>query len=287
MHGPASKRSQHVQGLYGKDRFVLLRVRTETGPTGENVKLPTIRISGRAVDVTIMCLMVTLLGGACGTQSGSSSSTPAARPAPSSNRIAAKRPGQILAAAQAALASSTSVHMRGTIRTSGQLFTFDVILTKSGAKGSVTGPLAGVRRASVDFVAAGRRMYLRSSTLWRKVGGATLAALLDNRWVRVPSRSMRGFPWVSTAAFARVLTTGSSDKARSVGRATVVDGQPVVPVKTRDEIVYVATTGTPFPVRVVPASRRVGSGGADFLDYDAPVSIAVPAGALDFSHLHG
>jgi hypothetical protein len=41
------------------------------------------------------------------------------------------------------------------------------------------------------------------------------------------------------------------------------------------------------PVRVIPASRRVGSGGVDFLAYDAPVSITVPAGALDFSHLHG
>jgi hypothetical protein len=252
------------------------------------MKLPTMRICGRAAGVTIMCLTVALPGAACGTQSGlSTSSTRAAHPAPASNGIAAKRPGQILAAARAALASSTSVHMRGSIRTSGQFFTFDVILTKSAAKGSVTGPLAGVRRASFDFVAAGRKMYLRSSTLWRKVGGATLAALVDNRWVQMPSRSMRGFPWVSTASFARVLTTGPSDKARSVGRATVIDGQPVVPVKTRDEIVYVATTGTPFPVRVVPVSRRVGSGRADFLDYDAPVSITAPAGALDFSHLHG
>jgi hypothetical protein len=252
------------------------------------MKLPRMRICGRAAAVTTMCLVVTLLGAACGTQSGSStSSTPAAHRAPASNGIAAKRPGQILAAARAALASSTSVHMRGTIRTSGKLFTFDVIMTKTGAKGSITGPLAGIRRASVDFVAAGRKMYFRSSTLWRKEGGATLAALLDNRWVQMPSRSIRGFPWVSTAAFARVLTTGPSDKARSVGRATVIDGQPVVPVKSRDEIVYVATTGTPFPVRVIPASRRVGSGVVDFLAYDAPVSITVPAGALDFSHLHG
>src|SRR5260370_12728023 len=102
----------------------------------------------------------------------------------------------------------------------------------------------------------------------------------------MPSRSIRGFPWVSTAAFARVLTTRPSDKARSVGRATVIDGQPVVPVKSRDEIVYVATTGTPFPVRVIPASRRVGSGGVDFLAYDAPGGITVPAGAPELIHPH-
>jgi hypothetical protein len=235
-----------------------------------------------------MCLTVALLGGACGTQSGlSTRSTPAAHPAPPSNGIAAKRPGQILAAAQAALASATSVHMRGSIRTSGKLFTFDVIMTKTGAKGSMTGPIAGVKRASFDFVAAGRKMYIRSSTLWRKFGGATLATLLDNRWVRMPSRSMRGFPWVNTAAFARVLTTGPPRKARSVGPETVIDGRPAVPVRIRDEIVYVATTGNPVPLRVSPASRRVGSGGADFLNYDAPVTIAAPAGALDFSNLHG
>jgi hypothetical protein len=253
------------------------------------VKLPTMRIRGRAVGITVMCLTVTLLAGACGTQSGTSTSnsTPTAHPTSASNGIAAKRPGQILAAAQAALASATSVHMRGSIRTSGKLFTFDVIMTKTGAKGSMTGPIAGVKRASFDFVAAGRKMYIRSSTLWRKVGGATLATLLDNRWVRVPSSSTRGFPWVNTAAFSRVLRTGPSDKARSVGPETVIDGQTAVPVKTRDEIVYVATTGSPFPLRVTPVSRRVGSGVADFLDYDAPVTITAPAGALDFSNLHG
>ena len=174
------------------------------------------RLCGRAAGLTIMCLMVALLAGACGTQSGPSASpsTPPAHPAPARNGIAARQPGQILAAAQAALASATSVRMRGSIRTSGRLFTFDVIMTRTGAKGSVTGPLAGIRRASVDFVAAGHRIYIRSSTLWRKEGGATLATLLDNRWVQIPSHVMSGFPWVSTAAFSRVLTTGPSDKAR-------------------------------------------------------------------------
>ena len=185
-------------------------------PTGEILKLPTMRICGRAAGITVLCLLVAVLGGACGTQSGTSTSstTPAAHPTPARNGIAAKRPGQILAAAQAALASSTSVRMRGSIRASGGLFTFDVIMTKTGAEGSLTGPIAGVKRASVDFVAAGHKMYMRSSTLWRKVGGATLATLFDHRWVQMPSHSMRGFPWVSTAAFSRVLTTGPSDKAR-------------------------------------------------------------------------
>jgi hypothetical protein len=252
------------------------------------LKLPVMRVCRRAAGITITCLVAALLATACGAQSDTSiSSAPAAHPTPSSNGIAAKRPGQILAVARAALASSISVRMRGSIRISGGLLTFDVIMTKSGAKGTMTGPIAGIKRASVDFLAVGHKIYMRSSTLWRKVGGATLATLLDNRWVKMPSQSVRGFPLVSTAVFSRVLTTGPSDKARSIGMERVIDGQPAIPVKTRDEIVYVATTGTPVPLRVVPASRRVGSGRVDFLDYGAPVTITPPPGALDFSNLHG
>jgi hypothetical protein len=67
----------------------------------------------------------------------------------------------------------------------------------------------------------------------------------------------------------------------------VIDGHPAIPVKTRDSIVYVATTGKPYPLRVTPSVSRLGTGGVDFLDYDAPVAITAPAGALDFSKMQG
>ena len=247
------------------------------------------RVRGRAAGITAMCLMLALLAGACGSQPGASSSrgTLPAHPTPTSNGIAAKRPARILTAAKAALASVTSVHIRGTVQTSGQRFTLDVILTKAGAKGSMTGPIAGAKRASVDFVSVAGKVYIRSSTLWRKVGGEAVATLLNNRWVLMPSHSLRGFPFANAKTFSRSLTTGPRDKARSVGKATVIDGQPAIPVRTRDSIVYVATTGKPYPLRVTPSARRFGTGSVDFLNYDAPVAITAPAGALDFSKMHG
>jgi hypothetical protein len=252
------------------------------------VKPPMSRVRGRAAGITAVCLMLALLAGACGSQSGasSSSSTPTAHLTPTSNGIAAKRPASILSAAKTALASVTSVQMRGTVRTSGQRFTLDVIMTKAGAKGSMTGPLAGVQRASFDFVSVAGKMYIRSSTLWRKAGVGA-ATLLNNRWVLMPSNAMRGFPFLNAKTFSRSLTTGPRDKARSVGKATVIDGHPAIPVKTRDSIVYVATTGKPYPLRVTQSARRLGTGGVDFLNYDAPVAITAPAGALDFSKMQG
>jgi hypothetical protein len=248
------------------------------------------RSFGRAAGVTTMCLIVTLLGSACGSGSSNTSGSTAPHSSPASNGIASKTPDQILAAARSALASASSVHLRGDFPMSGQSATINVILTKAGAKGSMTGPFAGVQQGSFDFTAVGGKVYIRSSTLWSQVGGKegkTLAALLNNRWVQMPSSSVRNFPMSNMAAFARALGTGPSDKALSVGQQAVIDGHPAIPVKTNNEIVYVATTGSPFPLRAVPRSGSGQSSGADFLDYNAPMSITAPAGALNFSNLHG
>jgi hypothetical protein len=253
------------------------------------VKPPMSWVRSGPAAITAMCLMLALLAGACGSQSGasSSSSTLTAPRTQASNGIAAKPPARILSAAKAALASVTSVHMRGTVMTSGRRFTLDVIMTKTGAKGSMTGPLAGVKRASFDFVSTAGKIYIRSSTLWRKVGGQAAATLLNNRWVLMPSKAIRSFPFANAKTFARLLTTGRRDKARSVGKATVIDGQPAIPVRTRDSIVYVATTGKPYPLRVRPSASRFGTGRVDFVGYGAPVAITAPKGALDFSKMRG
>src|SRR5258708_6366759 len=188
------------------------------------------RVRSRPAGITAMCLMLALLAGACGTQSGasSSSSTLTAPPTQASNGIAAKRPATILSAAKAALASVTSVRMRGTVTTSGQRFTIDITMTKTGAKGSLTGPIAGVKRAAFDFVSTTGKIYIRSGTLRRKVGGQGAAALLDNRWVLLPSLATRGFPFAHAKTFERLLTTGRPDNAWSKAQDTMTVGHPTL-----------------------------------------------------------
>jgi hypothetical protein len=79
----------------------------------------------RAAGAATACLGLALLAAACGILSGSTSSAPSATTSPAAtqapaNGIADKPPAQIVAAATKALASARSVHVKGTVRESGE-----------------------------------------------------------------------------------------------------------------------------------------------------------------------
>lgn len=240
------------------------------------MRMPSIRT--RAVAVAGICAGLAVLAGACGSSTG-----PTAAKTPS-NGVASKPAAQILAAAKDAFGSAKSVRLQGTVTQSGSTYTVDIVLGPGRGKGTMTGPIAGHERASVDFVQLGSKVYIRSSTLWRQVGGAAAAELLDNRWVAATAKEMGGAPF-SLESFLRNLgpITGPASK----GAATTINGQPTIPVTSGDSTVYVATTGTPYPLRVVPSSGKAGSGGVNFLDYNAPLHITAPPNAIDLSKLQG
>jgi hypothetical protein len=246
----------------------------------------------RAAGAAAACLGLALLAGACNTVSGSASSTPSAATSPTptpapTNGIADKPPAQIAAAAVKALASARSVHMKGTVRESGARYTFDFVLTRASAKGSMTAPMLGVKHAQFDFVVAEGKLFIRSSTLWQKAGGPAAAELLNGRWVVLPKASFHDFPFRNIRLFARSIHCGSSGKPRMAGAVTMINGRPAIPVKCADSIVYVATTGPPFPLRAVPATHTAQKGAVDFIAYNVPVTIGPPPHAVDLNQLRG
>jgi hypothetical protein len=246
----------------------------------------------RAAGAATACLGLALLAAACGILSGSTSSTSSATtsPAPTqapSNGIADKPPAQIVAAATKALASARSVHMKGTVRESGKRYTVDLVLERASAKGSVTAPMLGIKNAQFDFVVADGKLFIRSSTLWQRVGSTAAAELLNNRWVVLPKASFRDFPFRSVRVFARSIHSGASGKPRRAGAVTMINGHPAIPVRSGDSIVYVATTGPPFPLRAMPATHAAGVGVVDFIAYNAPVKIGPPPNAVDLNQLRG
>jgi len=168
---------------------------------------------------------------------------------------------------------------------SGATYTVNVVLGPDRGKGTVTGPIAGLKRASFDFVALGSKAYIRSSTMWRHFGGAAAAELLNNRWVATTAKEMWGGARFSTESFFGTL--GPMTGPASKGAATTINGQPAIPVTSGNSTVYVATTGTPYPLRLVPSSSKAGSGEINFLDYNAPLNITAPPHAIDLSKLHG
>ena len=244
--------------------------------------MKTWTIRARATCAVAACLTLALLVGACGSQRAGSSAT-GPKPTPT-NGVASKTPAQILKATEAALASVTSVHIRGHVRESGHKYTVDLVLGHKTAKGSMTAPLEGIKHASFDFLLVGGRMYIRSSTLWRKAGGPAAANMLDNRWVMLPKGASKGFPFASTKAFTKSFRSGSSEKARSVGAMTTINGQPAVTLITSDSTIYVATTGMPYPLRVLGKTAKQGA--VDLFDFNAPVIVTAPLNPIDITKFH-
>jgi hypothetical protein len=55
------------------------------------------------------------------------------------------------------------------------------------------------------------------------------------------------------------------------GETITVAGRPAIAVHDAESVLYVATTGTPYPLRVADSGSPDSA--LDFLDYDSPVTV--------------
>jgi hypothetical protein len=248
----------------------------------------------RGAGVAAGCLGLALLASACGgTSPGTGTGTRTgtgpgaiASMMPVSNGIAAKPVAQIVQTADKTLesaASAASVRVYGTLTDSGHRYTLNITFGPNGATGSMTAPFDGAKRASIDLILVGGKMYVRSSTLWGQVGGAAVASLLDNRWVILPSSAMNGFPFANTKAFVKFMNHAGLRKMTAVGAKTTVNGQPAIEVKKGKSAVYIATTGQPYPLEVRQGFRNV----LYFQYLPTLVSVTAPPNPVDFSKVKG
>jgi hypothetical protein len=66
------------------------------------------------------------------------------------------------------------------------------------------------------------------------------------------------------------------------GPTSVIGGRPAIALRGKDMILYVATTGTPYLLRIDPLKPEpTVKEGIDFLDYNAPLEVAPPADAVE------
>jgi hypothetical protein len=231
----------------------------------------------------VVCAGLAVLASACG---GSTTPGATASKTPADNGIAAKPAAQIVTTAYTAMESAVSVRMHGSISESGQRYTVDLTMAPAGVRGSMTAPFDGARLASFDMVLTRGTMYVRSSTLWRQVGGATAASMLDDRWVILPAGAVAGFPFTNAKTFIKLLKRGglnSLGKDRAVGVKTTVNGQPAIKLSAKGAALYIATTGQPYPLEI-----RQGSGNAMYFQYSGlPANITAPSHPLNLSKLKG
>jgi hypothetical protein len=218
-----------------------------------------------------LSVLVALAVAACGSSGGSSS-----------NGIASKSPDQIVAAATNAVSNASSVHVSGSVPNAGQQITLDLSLVNGkGGKGSMS--QSGL---SFQIVSLDQEVYINGSTaFWNKFGGATAAQLLSGKWLKAPATGQLASLSTLTNSHKLFNQLLSSHGKLSKGKPTTIQGQSVIPVTdtTNGGTLYVATSGTAYPVEIVKPGTDGGH--ISFDGFNQPVSLSAPANAIDISQL--
>jgi hypothetical protein len=197
---------------------------------------------------------------------------------------AAETPEQMVSTSLTAARSARSVHVVATGLQSGQPLSFDLRLV-AGRGGGGTLRMGKLR---FDMVRVGPNAYFKGgSAFWTQFGGATLAQLLQGKWIRASATTgdLASFTPLTDIKqlFNAIL---SSHGALKAGGRKTIGGMPAVGVvdisKRGGGTLWIAATGTPYPLEI---TQTGGNGVIRFEDWNKPVSLTAPKHALDFDKL--
>jgi hypothetical protein len=202
------------------------------------------------------------------------------------NDEATKPALRVLADARAAATNASSAHVSGSIRSGGTPITLDLSTARGrGAKGSMS-----TNGLKFDLVRIGDTLYIRGTdAFYQHFAGAAVAQLLHNRWLKAPATKGRLKSLAPLTSLGALFAGVSSHHGKLVNDGnTTYKGQAVVAIQdTSDNSkLYVAATGKPYPVAIV-GGKKSQSGAITFGDWNTPVSLSAPSGAIDISSLGG
>lgn len=225
--------------------------------------------------VLALVLTAVLLAGCGGSKQAAAPNDEASKPA-----------DQVLADARAAATSASSAHVAGKLVSNGTRITLDLSMARDkGAKGSVS-----VNGLGFDLVKLGNTAYIKGSdAFYRHFAGPAVAQLIHGKWIKAPTTSKQFRPFAALASVSGLFAKIGANHGRLVndGKKTY-QGQPVVVVRDASDNskLYVAATGKPYPVALVGGTGNQ-SGAVTFSDWNEPVSLSAPSGALDVSKFLG
>jgi hypothetical protein len=215
--------------------------------------------------------MALLLIAGCG---GSSSS---------GNGISAKSPAEILQATKNASAAAKSVHIAGSIVSGGKPISLNMeLVAGQGGKGTIA-----QEGFSIDLIQVDNTVYIDGSdAFYKHVAGDAAAKLLDGKWLKAPADSGELASLAELTNLSKLIDSAlASHGTLSKGKEETVSGQKVVGLKdtTKGGTLYVASTGTPYPIEILKNGSEGGK--VTFTDWDKPVTLKAPAGAISISEL--
>lgn len=224
-------------------------------------------LAGSALGLALLVLALAGCGG--------SSST-------SGNGVASKTPAAIVAAAKSAADEAASVHVSGAIR-EGAPLTLDMqLLAGKGGRGRIT-----QNGVSFDLIALGGIVYIKGSpAFYRRIGGPAAAQLFQGKWLKAPATAGE-FSSISSLTDLRKLidTTLATHGTLSKGATTTVSAQKAIAVNdvTKGGVLYVATSGKPYPLEI---ARGGANGGHIIFDrWNQAVTISPPLNAININQL--
>jgi hypothetical protein len=227
----------------------------------------------RASALALVLLGVLLAG--CGSHSSSESS----------NGEASKSADKVLADAKAAVDGASSARVSGNIVSGGTPIKLDLSMANGQAKGSMS--TSGL---SFDLVRIGNTAYIKGSDdFYKHFAGAAVAQLLHDKWLKASITSGR-FASFEPLTNVRLLfdkVASNHGKLANDGAKTF-DGQKVVEIRdTSDNSkLYVSATGKAYPIAIV-GGKKGQTGTITFSDWNKPLSVSAPKGAIDISKLGG
>ncbi len=213
----------------------------------------------RSIKASVATLVVAagLLTGCGGGDADAGATTAPATEAAGGNGIADLDATAVLEKSKAALAAAKSYNVAGELEQDGQTASMDI---------SVVGPsLVGyvyVGKGRVNLLRAGGNSYVRPDELFwtASTGDARKAAALNDdlgeKWAQVPAGDTTFGPLFDIADADTLLAPEGS---LSKGEEGEVRGTPVVALNdSAGGVLYVATDGEPYPVRLQGTSVEDG-----------------------------
>jgi hypothetical protein len=202
-----------------------------------------------------------------------------------SNGVENKSADDIVAAARSAADAATTVHVSGSGSDNGIPLVLDLhIVAGKGGKGRLS-----EQGLSFDLIRVGDTAYIKGSpAFYRKFAGPAAAVLFKGKWLKASATTGDLSSLTPLTDLRKLLdrTLANHGKLAKIS-TTTVNGLRVVGVKDTEKggILYVATTGKPFPVEITKSGATGGT--LTFDEWNQSVALTPPANAVDISKLKG
>ncbi len=201
----------------------------------------------------------------------------------SSENIASKSAGEILAASRTAALSASSVGVVDEASQGRLSVATRLQLARDGGRGSLS--FLGLR---YEALRVGNTLYVKGDPVfYRRLAKRTGAHVPPGAWVKAPVSGSGLASYAGLTDMGRelglLLNTGRLVK----GATTTIDGQQAIELKTKGKLysgaIYIATTGVPYPLQIVRHGRENAK--TTFSGWNEPVTLTAPAGAVELSGL--